>query len=218
MLFSKRHERGAVALEAILSVMLMLGAFYTMWGASIIVFNKTKLTTATQFSSRGAMVVYDDQNYRGASTVAQKAATYAAARTLVQVNTLGMALDQFSGTPPVNVVPPTIEADNGNGTSGVTISCSPSTSVAFNGTNCTSGNKDNAHVTRIIVRACSQSTYWLLSPLQRLRDTGSGVSAGDQYATANCTNINATNQIKSTSRSFSFSPDDAVSAGSGGSD
>lgn len=48
-------QLGSTSLEALLSIILMLIAFYALWGVSVIIYNQSQITTAAQFASQTAI-------------------------------------------------------------------------------------------------------------------------------------------------------------------
>jgi hypothetical protein len=177
-----RAQSGAVALEAILSILLMLGAFQVMWGAALIVYNQSKVWTGTQFAAHGALVVYDRSTYRGGyppgsgSDGGAYAKARAAAQTLLRYNAqTGMAPDQFSGTTP-QVVMQGFDVNCGNSVS-ATSQTNPAVfanrQVSDDFTSPDSGGacrtsqlgSGGAAVTSVYVSAWATGSYWLLNPL-----------------------------------------------------
>jgi hypothetical protein len=183
------RERGAVALEAILSITLMIGVFYVMWGAALIVYNQSKVASAAQFASQGALVVYDRSTYRGGYPAPgdgsdggayDKAA--AAAQSLVEINgTVGMAPDQFApGTPTVNITGfdiacsatyPAYNAQLPGGGGVISNPIAPPTGYTTGpcentpAENANGGLDFGAQVTRVEVDTGASADFWLLSPL-----------------------------------------------------
>jgi hypothetical protein len=111
-----RDAKGAAALEGILSILLMLGAFYTMWGVAIVVYNHSRLTTATSFAAHGALTVFErEAGYISGGDADSRndylclgrhqAATVSAA--LFHANLKGLAKDPFTGkTPDIDTAVP----------------------------------------------------------------------------------------------------------------
>jgi hypothetical protein len=102
-----RQREGSVGLEAILSITLMLLAFFAMWEAATAVFNASKIQTSAQIASQGAIAVVDRGAYR--SPVANNGQALADARrraqlvgqSLVTMNVRGLAPSPSHGIPTV---------------------------------------------------------------------------------------------------------------------
>jgi hypothetical protein len=99
-----QNKSGSAALEAILCLIFMFVAFYTMWGAALLIYNKSKLDTATQFSAHSASIIMDRAAYRGINpkNVSRQASILAniVAINVYRENTCGMLPDQFTGQLP----------------------------------------------------------------------------------------------------------------------
>lgn len=162
----RRAEDGVVALEAMLSIILLFVAFYCMWGAALVVYNQSRLNTAAQLSAQSAVVIFDRSTYRGidpdglyarALNRAQKVAY-----SVYNENTCGMLPNQFTGEVPesgcggpVGVKPENYE---------ISIQCSAALTAGYSTNNCHSGGIANAQALRVRVRAETVSPFDLLSP------------------------------------------------------
>lgn len=168
-----------MALEAILSILLMLGMFYVMWGAALIVYNQSKVTAGAQFAAQGALVVYDRSTYRGGYPLPGSGGdgnalirARSAAESLMRENgQVGMAPDQFTGAVP-NVSLGLFD-----------VSCGPSISATGPGlpyasSPCVnSATSAGAAVTSVRVQTAATGSYWLLAPLS---NADRGRDASDQ--------------------------------------
>lgn len=171
-----RDDRGAAALEAMLSIVLLFVAFYCMWGVALVIYNQSRLNTASQLSAQAALTVFDRSTYRGMDPDGR---TYAAAVnradhvawSVFRENSCGMLPDQFDGkTPdtacdaPVGQQPPNF---------GMTITCAsslPPAGVAWSGNAaaCQNGTISGANALRVEVSASIISPFDLLSPADSL--------------------------------------------------
>lgn len=52
-----KREKGSIAIEALASLLLLFIAVYSMWGVSILIYNRSKLTSATQLSSQAGIIL-----------------------------------------------------------------------------------------------------------------------------------------------------------------
>jgi hypothetical protein len=163
-----RLQRGAVALEAIISIMLMLGAFYVMWGAALVVYNQSKVASASQFAAQGALVVYDRSTYRGGYPIPgdgtdglayQKASE--AATSLVSIDGAGMLPDQFGVDTPPQATVSVFAVTCGPSITGTT----PFAASACDPSGGSSAATAGAQVTRVAVTTSASSGFWLLAPL-----------------------------------------------------
>jgi hypothetical protein len=50
-----REDGGSAALEALLSIMIMFVAFYVLWGVTVIIYNQSQITTASQLAAQAAV-------------------------------------------------------------------------------------------------------------------------------------------------------------------
>ena len=50
-----REDGGSAALEALLSIMIMFVAFYALWGVTVIIYNQSQITTASQLAAQTAV-------------------------------------------------------------------------------------------------------------------------------------------------------------------
>lgn len=159
-----------------LSIVLLFIAFYCMWGVALVIYNQSRLNTASQLSAQAALTVFDRSAYRGMDPDGR---TYAAAVTradhvawsVFRENSCGMLPDQFDGqTPnsacdaPVGLRPPNF---------GMTIECAgslPPAGVAWSGNAaaCQNGTINGANALRVEVAASVISPFDLLSPADSL--------------------------------------------------
>jgi hypothetical protein len=66
-----KQEDGAAALEAILSIILLLGVFLVLWWSTVLVYNQSRITTSAQLSAQSALTVFDRSTYRGGTVPAR---------------------------------------------------------------------------------------------------------------------------------------------------
>jgi hypothetical protein len=196
-----------VALEAILCIAFMFGVLYCMWGASIVIYNQTKLNTATQFATHAALITYDRATFRGQGgneTANVNPQTFATnvADSVFCANLRGLAQDQ-SGTGNAIDCPTSPPAIPGQGFDiDVHIICAPNAlSIAqANAANCTAGDSDPAageqadQVTEVqTTSGLPDTTFWLLAPLSQKNFQ---TTAADQQSV----------QLGSHAQAFSFGP------------
>jgi hypothetical protein len=163
---SKRlaDEGGAVALEALLSLMLMVIALYAMWGAAVIVYDQSKAITGVQSASQGALLVYDRSTYRGGYPYPGSGyddgaynKAYLAAHALLYWNSEGLLPDPFGASTVITDGP--VDVSCGPSISGIT-----SIKGEYGGGSCKSGDAESAAVTRVEVDAYAQSFLGLIAP------------------------------------------------------
>lgn len=53
-----KGQRGAVALEAVFSMVFLFGIFFTMWGVARVINEQSRLDTGTQLATRAALQTY----------------------------------------------------------------------------------------------------------------------------------------------------------------
>jgi hypothetical protein len=169
-----RRQRGAVALEAMISIIFMFAAIYAMWGVALIIFNQTKLVTATQLSSQAALITYDRSTYRGRDVAGLYAKANAraseVAKSVFRENTCGMLPDQFSGEAPLDIChdSPGEAVPNFS----VSIRCSPTlTNTPWRP--CNTGG-ETAMALRVTVASQATSPFFFLTPFR-----GTGFGGGD---------------------------------------
>lgn len=108
-----QNQQGVVAVEALFSLMLLFVALIAMWGIGLVIYNQTKLNTATQLASQAGLVTINRTSYREPVTLENALRARFAAETVFRENVCGMFGAQFSSAdPPGNV------ACNGNVFSG----------------------------------------------------------------------------------------------------
>lgn len=173
-----RGSRGAVALEAILSIIFLFGAFYAMWGVALIVYNKSQLATATQLSAQAALLTYDRSTYRGRDVddLYERAAARATriAGVVFRENTCGMLRDQFSSGRPLEVCGDPSDAEIPGFE--LEIECAPRLGESgWSAEGCHgSGDPDEAKAIRARVRAEAQAPYFFLTPFRSSDGLGGG--------------------------------------------
>lgn len=181
-----RAQAGAVALEAMLSIILMFVIFYAMWAVAGAIYDQQRLATAAQFASQAGVSVFDRSTFRSGAPSGQLSnAVSRASQLATEVyvgNAQGMARDQISGTSPCPS--PTPPVPNIAGCSAqyrptVVVSCAPAISGPFV-PNCTSaGNGANA-VVAVTVAGKNSPTFALLQPTG-----GTGVQQVELSPTSN---------------------------------
>jgi hypothetical protein len=178
-----KNRSGSAALEAILCLIFMFAAFYTMWGAALLIYNKSKLDTATQFAAHSASIIMDRAAYRGINpkNVSRDASELAniVAINIYRENTCGMLPDQFTGQlPNTDCGQPW---NRGSSNFRLTIRCGPETPLVRTGVGsfennsstgqCYNGNYVNARVMQIRAEASVISPFTFLVPTGNSSDT-----------------------------------------------
>jgi hypothetical protein len=98
------EQRGAVALEALLSIILLLMLTSVTWGLSILIFNFSIISTSAQLATQAGMLTYDRAIYRGVgvdNTLAQNQAAETAVKVFGE-NSCGTVRGQFSEERPTS--------------------------------------------------------------------------------------------------------------------
>lgn len=63
--YFKKSDKGAITLEALLSLVLLFVSMYVVWGVSLIIYNQSKLNTATQLSAQAGLITLNRTTYTG---------------------------------------------------------------------------------------------------------------------------------------------------------
>ncbi len=162
-------ERGVVALEALLSIMLLGGFFIVMWSVSVAIYNQSKIQTATQFAAQGAAVIYDRETYRGqdvgGSFAAAQEKAKSVARNLFAENACGMMGTAGDNDLPIGCSGTAPTTDAQAGLDELRIECAPSIFAAYSAENCGGNQEDaiNARVLRAVVSARADQALLLPS-------------------------------------------------------
>lgn len=163
-----RGNAGAAALEALLSIVLLFVVIYTMWSVAVLIYNHSKLTTATQFSAQAALVTYDRSTYRGRNVAGlyERAVNRAStvAQNVFRENTCGMLADPATGKRPLE------ECGRQGGSTAfrLDIDCSPSLwGSAWNPWACfMPNNPEAARAVRATVTSEAEHPYFFLTPFR----------------------------------------------------
>lgn len=159
-LFSRRF-RGQVALEALLSIVLLLAFFFIMWAVGVAIHNQSRMQTATQLAAQGALLAYDRNSYRGvdvngSTAAAKERATDIAGRVFV-ANACGMIAAPF-----VQEVPVDCSDELPSGPRFVSVACADELNDAsFSEAKC--GTDQGSKATRVTVNAEALQPLWLVS-------------------------------------------------------
>lgn len=207
LLYRLRRSRGSVALEAILSIALMMGAFYSMWGVIVVIYNQSVLQSASRLAADGGLIAFQrrgqlksqNREFVTASSGVDGAINRgrSVATVLFKENSRGMMADQFSGAVP-SATPQqidiecqaqyTIGSEPDYGRSPV-----PAASKDWSEANCSSKSYEIG-AARVTVTATpyAQLAYFL-----------SGV---DNYQSTNPTNGQTTTTLGASASSYAFFP------------
>lgn len=180
------RKEGSVFLEAILSIVLLLGALYCAWAVSLVIYNQTKLNTATQFAAQSALISYDRDTFRGAEESTARIKAARVAETTLEANLRGAFRDQFEDNSN-GMVGKITNKDTGN-----FIACAPNVNEPASQENCSRG-AGNAQVTQVHLDTEFKGiTFWLFSAM----DNNRARNADDQQSITQYSQSNA----------FSFGP------------
>lgn len=94
------QQRGAVALEALLSIIILLFMTSVTWGICILVFNYSIISTSTQLATQSALLSYDRSSFRGVDNNAQEQQAQNVASKVFRQNSCGTLRGQFGETAP----------------------------------------------------------------------------------------------------------------------
>ena len=168
-------QRGAVALEAMLSIVLLFCAFYCMWGVALVIYNQSRLNTAAQLASQSALLVFDRSTYRGINpkntyVTALNRANHVA-WSVYKENSCGMLPDQFTAQAPqtgcdgpVGQAPPNFS---------ISIECSPTLTAGYTPSNCYASGLAQAQALRVRIDASTDSPFDLLFPFRGFNSSDS---------------------------------------------
>lgn len=173
-----RSDRGAVALETIISVPVMIAVTIMFWAVMIVIYNQATMNYATQAAAQGALTVFDRQTYRDGQTSGYISSSgtpttraAAAARSIFEENSRAMLTEQIG------------KASATARVTDVRILCGPNVDTPDNLSPC---GDVGAPLERVQVNATAESGYWLMGvvydrdPKQRgeagMTSTGDAVS------------------------------------------
>ena len=169
-----KSEKGAVAIEALFSLMLLFATIYAMWGVSLVIFNQTKLNTATQLSSQAGLLTVNRTSYRNPTSLNAALRSRWAAEAVFKENLCGMMAGQFttgvpardtcrSGITGINANPmPGPNTNFGTGEAGFNyfIECAQNISTSFSASNC--GNPAANRAVQFRVESAVYSPFSLM--------------------------------------------------------
>ena len=92
-----KNKQGVVAVEALFSLMLLFAALIAMWGIGLVIYNQTKLNTATQLASQAGLLTINRTSFREPKGYGPILRSKWTAETVFRENICGMFGAQFSG-------------------------------------------------------------------------------------------------------------------------
>lgn len=94
-MLSSGRERGAVALEALLSITLILGVVVTIWSTAAVLYNLSVLSGAAKAAAEMSLIAYNRSAYRGGIGPESYAIAEATAYSVMTEGTRGLLAGRF---------------------------------------------------------------------------------------------------------------------------
>jgi len=195
------RNKGAVGLEALLSIILLFVAFYALWGVALVIYNQSRLNTATQLAAQSSILIFNRRAYRGQDNGRYQNAYNQAQHvgwSVFRENSCGMLPDEITGEaadddcyaapgqPPPGLQP----VDGGTPNDPIGITCSNALDGIYTTQNCINGGYQNAQALKVTVKSQVNSPFDWLSPV-------SPVDAGRTHSVA---------QLNAQASAYAFGP------------
>lgn len=141
------EQRGAVALEALLSIILLLILTSVTWGLCILIFNFSIISTSTQLATQAGLLTYDRVTYRGEDDRESENRAAKVAAAIFRENSCGTVRGQFGEARPISGCR---SGNNPGAVDGYKIrfNCSAANTSLDNWVPCTNAGRENTELLR----------------------------------------------------------------------